>query len=67
MKKIKLGQLEINLQELTDFIVEAKRQGYAADGEKKDGLMGQKPSHFIKGIFIIETIMPALIRHRVMK
>ena len=32
---MRLGQLEVDLDELTRFIVKAKQQGYACGGEEK--------------------------------
>src|SRR3989344_2159039 len=51
MKKIKLGQLEVDLGELTDFIVEAKKNGYAAGGEKRRWSDGSKTFTFHNGNF----------------
>ena len=51
MKKIKLGRLEVDLGELTDFIVEAKKNGYAAGGEKRRWSDGSKTFTFHKGNF----------------
>ena len=48
---MKLGQLEINLDELTTFIVKAKRNGYAGGGERKRESDGSKTITFQEGDF----------------
>lgn len=48
---MKLGQLEVNLSELTEFIVKAKKNGYAAGGEKRREPDGSKTFTFLEGNF----------------
>ena len=48
---MKLGQLEVNLSELTEFIVKAKKNGYAGDGEKRREPDGSKTFIFQEGDF----------------
>lgn len=46
---MKIGQLEINLDELTEFIVKAKRNGYAGNGKKRIEPDGSKTFIFKEG------------------
>ena len=48
---IKLGKLEINLEELRDFIVEGKKSGYAGDGKEQIAEDGSRILTFQKGNF----------------
>ncbi|MFA4952902.1 MAG: DUF5680 domain-containing protein [Candidatus Pacearchaeota archaeon] len=48
---IKLGKLEINLEELRNFLVEAKKNSYAGNGEKQIAEDGSKILTFQKGNF----------------
>ena len=48
---MKLGQLEINLDELTHFIVKAKQNGYAGNGEERREADGSKTLTFQEGNF----------------
>ncbi len=44
-----IGNLEINLEELAGFLVEAKKQGYAGDGEERIMSDGSKQQTFQRG------------------
>ncbi len=51
---MQLGKLEINLEELTNFIVEAKKSCYAGNGEEIILEDGSKQLSFKKGDFYYE-------------
>ena len=51
---MKIGQLEIDLKELTDFIVKAKKNAYAGEGEEKRLPDGSKLLVFQEGNFYYE-------------
>ncbi len=48
---MKIGQLEIDLEELTNFIVKAKKNGYASGKEKRRETDGSKTFTFQEGNF----------------
>ena len=48
---MKIGQLEIDLKELTNFIVKAKKNGYAGGKEKRREADGSKTFTFQEGNF----------------
>ncbi len=50
-KKMRIGNLEIDLNELTKFIVKAKKNGYAGGGEKRREADGSKTLIFREGDF----------------